>query len=135
MNAEIQFIRALLLWCGIIPLAILNGILRDLVLARRMRPKTARLASGISLSFIILGWSILTIPWLQPARSERLIALGGLWLLLTVAFEFLFGRYVSKMTWADLMKPYQFKDGEIWPVVLLMVLFAPLMAAALRSVL
>lgn len=125
--------QAILLWCAIIPLAILNGILRDMWLAKRLNPKAARLLSGIILSAVILGFATLTITWLPPARLPDYLALGGLWLGLTLAFEFSFGRLVARKTWDELLRPYRFKDGDIWPVVLLVVTAAPAAAAWLRD--
>lgn len=125
--------KAILLWCAIIPLAILNGILRDAWLAKRMGPAAARFASGVILSALILGFATATIAWLPPLHPKVYLALGGLWLGLTVAFEFSFGRLVARKTWSELSRAYRFEGGDIWPVVLLVVAAAPAAAAWLRD--
>ena len=55
--------------------------------------------------------------------------IGVLWLGLTLAFEFTFGRFVQHKSWIELLEAYAFKEGNLWPLVLVVVLLAPLAAA------
>jgi hypothetical protein len=50
-----------------------------------------------------------------------------------VAFEFTFGRLVQGKPWPQLLEAYTFKDGNIWPLVLLVTTLAPWIAARLRK--
>ena len=125
-------IRLLLLWAAIIPMAIANGILRDAVLVRSLGQKRARTVSGLSLSAVILAWTILTIPWVPLPGLMQYAGVGLLWLTLTVAFEFFFGRVVAKKSWQELLRAYRFENGDIWPLVLMAVTVSPVAAAALR---
>lgn len=126
-------IRILLLWAAIIPLAVANGMLRDAVLVRQFGQCRARTVSGLTLSAIILAWTILTIPWIPLPGPMPYVGVGLLWLALTVAFEFLFGRLVAKKSWQELLRAYRFEGGDIWPVVLIVVAVSPVTAAALRT--
>ena len=125
-------IRILLLWAAIIPMAIANGILRDAVLVSSLGQKRARTVSGLSLSTLIMAWTILTIPWVPLPGLMQYAGVGLLWLTLTVAFEFLFGRVVAKKSWQELLRAYRFENGDIWPLVLMAVTVSPVAAAALR---
>ena len=125
-------IRILLLWAAIIPMAIANGILRDAVLVSSLGQKRARTVSGLSLSAVILAWTILTIPWVPLPGLAQYAGVGLLWLALTVAFEFFFGRIVAKKSWKELLRAYRFENGDIWPLVLMAVTVSPVAAAALR---
>lgn len=125
-------IRILLLWAAIIPMAIANGIFRDTVLVRSLGQKKSRTVSGLSLSAGILAWTILTIPWIPLPGLMQYAGVGLLWLTLTVAFEFLFGRVVTKKSWQELLRAYRFENGDIWPLVLMAVTVSPVAAAALR---
>ena len=125
-------IRILLLWAAIIPMAIANGIFRDAVLVRSLGQKKSRTVSGLSLSAGILAWTILTIPWVPLPGLVQYARVGLLWLTLTVAFEFLFGRVVAKKSWQELLRAYRFENGDIWPLVLMAVTVSPVAAAALR---
>ncbi len=125
-------IRILLLWAAIIPMAIANGILRDAVLVSSLGQKRARTVSGLSLSTLIMAWTILTIPWLPLPGLMQYAGVGLLWLTLTVAFEFFFGRVVAKKSWQELLRAYRFENGDIWPLVLMAVAVSPVAAALLR---
>ena len=125
-------IRILLLWAAIIPMAIANGMFRDTVLVRMFGQKRARTFSGLSLSAVILAWTILTIPWIPLPGLMHYAGVGLAWLTLTVAFEFLFGRFAARKTWPELLRAYRFEDGDIWPLVLAVVALSPSVAAALR---
>ena len=125
-------VRILLLWAAIIPMAIANGMFRDTVLVRMFGQKRARTFSGLSLSAVILAWTILTIPWIPLPGPRPYLGVGLLWLALTVAFEFLFGRLVAKKSWQELLRAYRFEGGDIWPMVLFVVAASPVAAAELR---
>lgn len=125
--------RAIVLWCAIIPLAVFNGILREKVLARWMRPEAARRLSGLSLSALVLLFAVATVTWVPASGCAEYWMVGVLWLVLTVAFEFLFGRFVGKKSYAELIGAYCFRDGDIWPVVLGVVVIAPVAAAWMRD--
>jgi hypothetical protein len=125
--------RILLLWAAIIPMAIANGIFRDTVLVRMFGQKRARTFSGLALSAVILAWTFLTIPWVQLPGHLHYAGVGLVWLTLTVAFEFLFGRFVARKPWPELLRAYRFVDGDIWPLVLAVVALSPPVAAALRT--
>ena len=44
---------------------------------------------------------------------------------MTIAFEFLFGRYVVKRSWRALLHDYNLFAGRVWLVVLVWVTIAP----------
>jgi hypothetical protein len=52
-------------------------------------------------------------------------AFGLLWLGMTVAFAFLFGHYVVKRPWSDLLHDDNLFAGRVWVVVLVWVTMAP----------
>jgi hypothetical protein len=58
---------------------------------------------------------------------------GLIWLCLTLSFEFGFGLFVQERSWAEMLEAYTFKDGNIWPLVLVVTFLAPLLAARIRS--
>lgn len=120
-------LRAVLVWLAIIPLALLNGGLRDAVVARWLGSVAARALSGVILSAAILGWTSLTIGWIGLSSQPAALALGAVWLVLTVAFEFSLGRFVARKTWPELLRPYRFAGGDLWPLVLFTVALAPLL--------
>ena len=125
--------KALAIWFCILVLAIANGTLREAVLIPALGNALGLIMSGVLLSALILAVAYFSLPWFGPAPVARYIALGLSWLSLTLVFEFTFGRFIQGKPWSELLEAYTFKDGNIWPVVLLAVAAAPYVAARIRG--
>lgn len=125
-------IKALIIWSGILVLAIANGMLRESFLIPALGAPSALVLSGLLLSAVILGVTYYSLPWLQVTSPTGLFAVGLEWLALTLVFEFSFGRWQGK-SWPELLEAYTFKDGNLWPVVLAITVLAPYITAKLRG--
>lgn len=125
-------LKALMVWAAILVLAILNGALREAVLIPRLGTPTGLILSGLLLSALIVGVSYVALPWLGARQSAQLLSVGLGWLVLTIIFEFSFGLWQGK-AWPVLLEAYTFKDGNVWPMVLLSTALAPYIAARLRG--
>ena len=88
--------------------------------------------SGVILCALILAITFLSLPWLGVDRRSQVIGIGLAWLAMTLVFEVSFGLYQGK-SWPDIREAYTFKDGNVWPVVLLVTAAAPYLAARLRG--
>jgi hypothetical protein len=110
-----------------------NGVLRVLVLQPRLGEALARqwaCLSGILVIFVMTG---LFVQRLGPFSRRELLQIGALWVVLTVAFEFLFGRFVSGASWEALLAEYDLTRGRLWPLVLFTTLIAPLLWGVVRD--
>lgn len=125
-------LKAFAVWCLILGAAIINGGLREAILIPQLGQSPALILSGIFLSVLIISISYFCIPWLSIPAPRKLFALGLAWVLLTLAFEFSFGLMQGKSL-ATLLQAYTFKDGNIWPLVLVITACAPYLAEKLRS--
>lgn len=121
-------LKAAALWLLILVCAVLNGGLREAVLLPNLGKPLALVFSGILLSLCIVAVSLLFVHSLGKMSDAQALKLGLFWLLLTLAFEFGFGRLVQHRSWQQLLEAYTFKDGNIWPLVLVVTFFAPLIA-------
>lgn len=124
MNATL-LLKSLAAWAVILVLAIANGALREGVLIPAFGKSAGFVLSGALLSGLIVVlayWLARLSPGLPVSRGFRI---GGLWLALTLSFEFGFGRFVQHKSWAELGRAYTFEDGNLWPLVLVVVLLAP----------
>jgi hypothetical protein len=128
-------LKALVLWIAILVLAILNGTLREKALIPAMGTFGGLIASGVILSVCIALIAFLAAPWYSPLSSSQYWLIGLFWLLLTLLFEFSFGRFVQHKDWAQLLQAYTFEGGNMWPVVLAVTLLSPWLAARLRGLL
>jgi hypothetical protein len=127
------FLRSVLAWLAILGLAILNGALRQGLLLQRLGDRTAHIVSTLLLSILVLTATWVLWPWLRPASSREAWLVGVLWVLLTVAFEFLAGHYVFGTSWKKLLGDYNVAQGRVWLLVLITTLLAPLLVFRLRG--
>lgn len=124
--------RPLLAWLGLMVLAISNGAFREAVITPRLGAGKAHLASTLLLciSIFLLAWFL--VPWIAPTSPAQAFVVGGMWLLMTLVFEFGFGRLVAKKSWAELLADYDILSGRVWLLVLLTVCSAPYFVASAR---
>jgi hypothetical protein len=122
-------IKALLAWCILMLTAVGNGLLREKALNPLLGERWALPLSGIILSILIIGITQTLLPWLGPLSDTRLWLLGGFWLLLTVGFEFAFGRLVAERSWPQLLEAYDPTGGNLWLLVLATTAAAPWLAS------
>jgi hypothetical protein len=113
-------------------LAIINGAMREALLIPEFGQTSGLIISGLLLSISILLVTYLTLPWIGKTRATNYILIGIGWLCITLLFEFSFGRFQGK-PWLQILEAYMFKDGNIWPVVLLVTAVAPYLSARIRG--
>lgn len=131
LSAEIA-LRASGLWLVILVCAVANGVLREAVLIPGLGHAPGLVLSGVLLSGLVLLIAYLGVPWLR-AQGRALVVVGLGWLVATLIFEFSLGLLRGKAL-NEILAAYTFKDGNLWPVVLLVVAFAPWLAGKLRGV-
>src|SRR3954466_6542156 len=111
-------------WVFILVFAVANGAFREAVLILNLSKPVALVLSGLLLSCIILIIAFGLAHWMRLDTRSRCLSVGLLWLCLTLVFEFGFGA-VRGRSLADMLEPYTFRGGNIWPVVLVVTFFAP----------
>jgi hypothetical protein len=119
-------IKALGIWFLLAVLAILNGTIRTFLILPALGEQAAHVAGTII--FLLLQFIVIYffIKKSSITGTKELILIGLFWLLLTIAFEFVFGHYVMKHSWEKLLADYNIFKGRIWSLVLLNNLAAPL---------
>lgn len=127
-----MLLRALLVWLLLVLVAIANGVLREAAFTPRWGAAAAHVASSLLLATLIFAVAWLTIGWIAPATARQALWVGGAWLLLTVGFEFGFGRWRGK-GWDVLLADYDVTRGRIWLLVLVTTALAPWLAGRLRG--
>ncbi|MGE5392724.1 MAG: hypothetical protein ACM3NH_03195 [Candidatus Saccharibacteria bacterium] len=124
MNKSL-IIRAIVIWLLFLPVPIINGTLREMWYKARV----GELASNAIGCVVLSGVFLLYVYFLMgsrllPLNLPQLFILGGLWLMLTLAFEFGIG-IAGHRSWAYMLADYRIWEGRLWPIVLVVVLFAP----------
>jgi hypothetical protein len=120
-------------WLLFVPLGVLNGAFREGLLNRWLGPGPALPLSGLSLALLILATVWWLLPALGPATPRMHWRIGILWVLLTVGFEFAFGRLVAAKTWEQLLAAYNPVGGNLWLAVLAVIALAPRVLGPHRS--
>jgi hypothetical protein len=115
-------------WVAFMATGIANGILRVSILETSLSQYAAHLLSTAILCIALFVEINVFLNIVGEYSQRWLIALGVMWTLLTVAFEFGFGHYVARQSWAMLLENYNLLRGRVWPAVLLVVLLTPLLA-------
>lgn len=119
--------RYILAWLPMVAIAILNGILREQTYGKTLSESRAHQLSTIT-GIVLLGTYIWIVTSLLGFESFiQAVIVGCLWLGLTIAFEFLFGHFVAKHSWTDLLADYNLLAGRLWPLVLIWVAIAPVL--------
>ena len=124
---SMKILKSLLVWVCFIPVAILNGGLREHVLARALGEKWALPLSGIILSACIFLITWLLLPRAVKALSSKdSLRIGICWVFLTIAFEFVSG-LAGGSTITELLSAYNPLTGNLWLLVLATTLLSPVM--------
>ena len=124
--------RALVVWCLLLVIAILNGALRVAWLIPRFGETRGHIASTVSLSAAIVLFAACTIGWIRPRTWRETWIIGACWLGVTIAFEFLGGHYLFGRPWNTLLADYNLSEGRIWIGVLVATALGPVVAVRAR---
>ena len=114
-------------WLLILFFAVLNGALRERVLIPLLGNPWALLLSGALLIGCVIAVAWCLVQWRRLAARSA-IEVGAGWLAATLLFESGIGVLQGKSL-QELLAPYRFEHGNVWPLVLLVVLLAPALAS------
>jgi hypothetical protein len=123
---RIPYQRVFGVWVLLAVLMSANGIFRELVLRNALGSEMAEYVSiALGLTVILLITRVFFRP-LEVLSTAQLLGVGALYVVMTVAFEFLVGHFVDHKPWQELAAAYRFWRGELWPFVLLITGLTPM---------
>jgi hypothetical protein len=132
LRADATWRRWTAAWLGGSALGILNGAVREVAYKDRVGELTADQISGATLiGLLALYFWLLDRRWPIPTRRAA-FAIGGTWVVLTVAFEFVFGHWVDGDSWSELAGNYNLAAGNLWLIVLVWIGAGPAVIRRLR---
>ena len=124
-----KYIQAIGIWFLIIPLAIVNGGLRESVLIKL--GNFALPLSGIILSVCIFIVAYLLIPKVKNCELKDYIIFGIIWFVLTNLFDLFM--YISEGGGIkQLLNSYNFLDGNLWILVVITTLVSPILVSKIQ---
>ena len=118
-------LRYVAAWVPMVGIAVANGAVRELWYGKHV-PKLRAHQISTGAGLVLLGvymWSVLRI-W-PPDSTAQASEIGLAWLLLTIGFEFAFGRLAARRSWRDLLRDYDVLAGRVWVLVPIWVAIAP----------
>lgn len=120
-------------WVGASVLGVVNGATRELVYKDQVGDATAnRISVVMLLALLAIYFGALQRRW--PLATERdALSIGGIWVVMTVLFEFGFGHYVDGDSWEELLQNYDLTEGNLWLVILLWIGVGPATVRALAG--
>ncbi len=125
--------KYVLAWLPMPLIGIINGSIRQFGYGKLMSELAAHQISTLT-GIILLGLYVWLLSHLWRIKSSgQALTIGGIWLSLTVAFEFLFGHYVMGNPWSRLFHDYNFLEGRLWGLILIWITIAPLVFKTRRS--
>jgi len=120
-------------WMVIAVAETVHGVLRNRFLVPVVGQHRAGQIGVIVGSLIILVVAWLSIRWIGAGRKAQLLGVGGLWLVLMLAFEVGLGRALG-ISWDRIVSAYDLTQGGLMLIGMGVLFLAPLLAARLRQV-
>ena len=129
-----NILKSLIIWLCFIPVAILNGGLREYVLAKAIGEEWTLPVSGIILSVCIFLITWLLLPrMIKVFTSKDSWMIGISWALLTIVFEFAAG-LAGGSTVSELLVAYNPLTGNLWLLVLATTLLSPIIVKHIHKI-
>lgn len=123
----VRLLYAVGLWVGLAVLAILNATVREAVIAPIVGDYWGHVISTITFLSGLSGVTYLYFTRYTEHSVEELAAIGVIWPVMTVLFEFGFGHYVMDNTWETLLADYNVLAGRVWSLVPIAMAVTPLL--------
>ena len=117
--------RLVLAWLPMVLIAVGNGAIREAWLTPWLGELRGRQASTVLLLLLFTGYFAGLFHFRPLASSRAALQTGGAWLLLTLLFEFGLGRFVSHLSWSQMLSEYDLAAGRLWILVPTWVALAP----------
>jgi len=115
----------ILAWLGMMIIAIANGIVREKLYSQSMSELSAHQLSTL-IAIVLFGIYIFVLTGtFQIQSAKQAFTIGGIWLIMTVIFEFVFGHFVAGHSWTVLFMDYNILNGRVWVLVLIWTFIAP----------
>jgi len=126
-------VKASLAWVLLFLVMFANGTIRVLVLQPQLGEDLARQVASLSGVALVLLVSWLLVHASPSAKPADLWWVGVAWLCATVAFELLFGHFVSGLSWQTLLADYNLVRGRLWSLILISVCLGPWLIRTLTA--
>ena len=129
-----HWLRIVAVWLIVMGVETIHGVLREMFIAPFLGDFRARQITVLTGTLLIVSVVTLFIRWLRLPTIRSMLAVGMVWVLLTIAFEIVLGRVVLGYSWTRVLSDYDLSRGGLLSLGLVIFALSPLIAAKLRSV-
>ena len=126
-------LRYILIWFGLLVVAIGNGTLRQLTFGKVMTERGAHQLSTLIGAVVMGGCIWFVVGRWPPSSSGEAIGVGIVWVFLTVSFECFLGLVLRKRPLAEVLADYDVRAGRVWLLFLLWLMVAPWLFYSLKA--
>lgn len=126
--------RGLAVWLVIMFAESVHGTLRQIFLAPAVGDFTARRIAFFTGMLLIFAIAYLLVRWIAAPTTAALLAVGGMWAVLTLAFEFGIGYFALGYTRERLLEDYDVSRGGLMGFGIVYMIFVPYLAARTRGI-
>jgi hypothetical protein len=133
MTLRVLLGRTVAVWLLMMLIESVHGVLRAMLLVPRVGDLPARQIGVFTGSLLILAVTYVSLGWLRLDWPRLRFVAGVVWVVLTLAFEVVLGRFVLDYPWSRLAADYNLARGGLMGLGLLVMLFAPSIAYAVAT--
>jgi hypothetical protein len=116
--------KYLIMWFPMLLIAIVNGAVRESWFKKEMSALTAHQFSTITLIFLFACYMAVVFWKYRPASGYQALQIGILWMIMTLTFEFGFGKWRGN-SWHEMLQDYNILKGRLWVLVPAWICIAP----------
>ena len=125
--------RGLAVWLAIILAESVHGTLRQIFLAPAVGDFTARRIAFFTGMLLIFAVAYLLVRWIAAPSTPALFAVGGMWAVLTLLFEFGIGYFAFGYSRERILEDYDVSRGGLVGFGIVYMVFMPYLAARARG--
>ena len=127
-----MYIKYFLLWLPMVILAFINAGIRQTVFIKYFDELRAHQLSTVTLIIFCSIYVWFIFPMLKVQSAGQAFAIGLMWAVLTIIFEFSLGM-ILKRPLSVLLQNNNIFSGHIWPLFILSLFFLPYLYFILRK--
>jgi len=128
MTVEV-FLGASATWASIVMAAVFVGLLGNSFLRDRFGGAAAHMLEVLMMIVMIYALTFLFVSAHQIASVRLLSGIGVAWVILALGLELLIGHFALGEPWARLRRFFKIKAGQLYSIVLLVLLVSPYIAS------
>ena len=125
--------RGLAVWLVIMLAESVHGTLRQIFLAPAVGDFTGRRIAFFTGMLLIFAVAILLIRWVAAPTVSGWFAVGMMWAILTLAFEFAIGYFALGYMRERMLEDYDVSRGGLMAFGIVYMVFVPYLATRVRG--